>query len=456
MIHRITRRALAPTLALLAVITSGCEDEVKQNPPPKEKGSQAAGEASTGASTAIGASTADPRNLYERLGGEPAIQAVVDEFLARVGSDARINKRFEGANMPRLRDLLVQQICAASGGPQPYKGRDMKVVHAGMGIQDAEFDALVDDLIGALDKFKVPVREKSELLAALGPMRADIVEKPPTAEERLARAEARITRLERAIDALNMRLDAVASHDPGAGATTGGKSSGKSSMGGKGAPRPAPSPAPAAGKGGMEKPAAQPKAKTAAKFEGFTDAEKALAAELVERYSNAEAKQGEARSDLVGSRLPHTAFFSSNGDAYDVSHFEGRKRLVLVIMRGFAGAVCINCSTQTLSLADKIEEFKAKNAEVVLVYPGEVETVAAFLDAVRSLREGFAPPFPIVLDVDLAAVRTYSIQGSLAKPTTLILDEKGIVRYAYVGKQPADRPSAADMLKALDAIPAAE
>ena len=71
--------------------------------------------------------------------------------------------------------LLVEQICAASGGPCTYTGRDMKTAHAGMGITSPQFDALVEDLVATLDKFKVPVREKNELLSVLGPMKSDIV-----------------------------------------------------------------------------------------------------------------------------------------------------------------------------------------------------------------------------------------------------------------------------------------
>ena len=97
-------------------------------------------------------------------------------------------------------------------------------------------------------------------------------------------------------------------------------------------------------------------------------------------------------------------------------------------------------------------EFRTRGAEVVLVYPGAAETLPAFLDSVRGLREGFVPPFPVVLDVDLAAVKTFRIEGSLAKPTSMILDADGIVRYAYVGKQPADRPSAKELLAAVDRI----
>ena len=72
---------------------------------------------------------------------------------------------------------LVEQICAASSGPCEYKGKDMKTAHTGMGIKDADFNALVDDLVKALDKYKVPEKEKSELLGALGGMKGDIVSK---------------------------------------------------------------------------------------------------------------------------------------------------------------------------------------------------------------------------------------------------------------------------------------
>ena len=115
-------------------------------------------------------------SLYQRLGGLEAITAVVDDFVANVADDSRINARFANTDIPRLKRLLVEQICAGTGGPCTYTGRDMKTTHAGMGITDAEFDALVEDLVRSLDKFKVPAAEKEELLGILGPMKADIVE----------------------------------------------------------------------------------------------------------------------------------------------------------------------------------------------------------------------------------------------------------------------------------------
>lgn len=115
------------------------------------------------------------QSLYARLGGKPAITAVVDDFIGNVAADSRINGRFANANIPRLKMQLVDQICAASGGPCTYTGKDMVSAHKGMNIRSAEFDALVEDLVKSLDKFKVPAKEKGELLGALGPLKPAIV-----------------------------------------------------------------------------------------------------------------------------------------------------------------------------------------------------------------------------------------------------------------------------------------
>jgi hemoglobin len=121
------------------------------------------------------AAVAQQRSLYDRLGGETAIAAVVDDFIKNVAADKRINKFFAKANIDLLKVRLTKQICQATGGPCIYTGRDMKSAHAGMGIQNKHFDALVQDLGKSLKKFKVPAREQKELVAALGPMRKDIV-----------------------------------------------------------------------------------------------------------------------------------------------------------------------------------------------------------------------------------------------------------------------------------------
>lgn len=116
-------------------------------------------------------------SLYDRLGGKGAITAVVDDFVGNVAADKRINGRFANANIPHLKEKLVEQICAGSGGPCSYTGLDMKTAHTGMKIADAEFGALVEDLVKTLNKFKVPAQEQNELLGVLGPMKSDIVGK---------------------------------------------------------------------------------------------------------------------------------------------------------------------------------------------------------------------------------------------------------------------------------------
>ncbi len=115
------------------------------------------------------------KSLYDRLGGLDAITAVVDDFVANVAADTRINAMFANADIKNLKAKLVEQICEATGGPCKYTGKNMKESHVGMNIKEADFNALVEDLVKSLDKFKVPEKEKGELLGALGSMKGDIV-----------------------------------------------------------------------------------------------------------------------------------------------------------------------------------------------------------------------------------------------------------------------------------------
>ena len=116
--------------------------------------------------------------LYQRLGGREAIKQVVDDFVANLAADPRVNARFKGldaAKMAKLQTDLADQICDVTGGPCAYLGRDMKTVHAGMNITEAEWNATVEDLVKTLNKFKVGAKEQQELLGALGGMKKDIV-----------------------------------------------------------------------------------------------------------------------------------------------------------------------------------------------------------------------------------------------------------------------------------------
>jgi hemoglobin len=114
-------------------------------------------------------------SLYDRLGGKDAITVVIDDFVANVAADKRINARFAKTNIPHLKQMLVEQVCQATGGPCTYTGKSMKDAHKGMKITEADFNALVEDLTQSLDKHNVGATEKSELLTALGGMKGDIV-----------------------------------------------------------------------------------------------------------------------------------------------------------------------------------------------------------------------------------------------------------------------------------------
>ncbi len=121
------------------------------------------------------ASAQTQKSLYDRLGGQAAIVAVVDDFVGNVAKDKRINGFFAHADIPHLKMELVDQICSATGGPCTYTGKDMKTAHAGMGIHSRDFNALVGDLGKTLKKFKVPKKEQGELVAILAPLKKDIV-----------------------------------------------------------------------------------------------------------------------------------------------------------------------------------------------------------------------------------------------------------------------------------------
>jgi len=119
-------------------------------------------------------------SLYKRLGGYDAIAAVVDDFIMRLVNDKQFARFFGGASTDskkRLRQLIVEQLCEATGGPCFYTGRSMKASHGGLGITEAEWQAAAKHLAATLDKFKVPQQEKEEVLTIVTSLKKDIVEK---------------------------------------------------------------------------------------------------------------------------------------------------------------------------------------------------------------------------------------------------------------------------------------
>jgi hemoglobin len=117
-------------------------------------------------------------SLYKRLGGREGISTVVNDFAANMVADPRVNERFKDKKpeeLERFKSRIADQICEATGGPCSYYGKDMKTAHEGMRISEAEWNATVENLVKALDKNNVDAKSKQELLAALGPLKKDIV-----------------------------------------------------------------------------------------------------------------------------------------------------------------------------------------------------------------------------------------------------------------------------------------
>jgi hemoglobin len=132
--------------------------------------------------TSVNPGLAQNHSLYHRLGGYDALAAVTDEFIGRLATDKELARFFTGASddsKKRIRQLVVDFLCQATGGPCVYIGRDMKTVHKGLKITDRDWDISVKHLAATLEKFKVPEREKKEVLAAVSGLKKDIVEQQP-------------------------------------------------------------------------------------------------------------------------------------------------------------------------------------------------------------------------------------------------------------------------------------
>lgn len=118
---------------------------------------------------------AHQRSLYDRIGGQPVITAIVDSFIERFGDDTRVAPTFAKSDIPRFRKLLIEQFCDLTGGGCKYTGRDMKTTHDGMHLTESQFNAIVEDLEDAMNRQRIPINLQNELIAKLAPLRQDII-----------------------------------------------------------------------------------------------------------------------------------------------------------------------------------------------------------------------------------------------------------------------------------------
>lgn len=133
-----------------------------------------------GSDAEVDAGPPAPQTLYDRLGGKDGVSAVVDSLIKNVSADPDLKKFFAKDTGPKLdhfKQMLNDQFCEAGGGPCKYTGKDMKTAHAGMKINDAQWDAFVKDFTLACAENKVGDKELGELLAIVAPMHDDVV--PP-------------------------------------------------------------------------------------------------------------------------------------------------------------------------------------------------------------------------------------------------------------------------------------
>lgn len=159
---RKTLHSLAILLVLLCVVAPARARQGQQMSPPQQPGQQTL-----------------ERTLYQRLGGYDAIAAAVDDFVGRLVGDRRFARFFAGFSNDskrRIRQHIIDQLCAAAGGPCVYTGRSMRTSHEGLGITEEDWNAAARHLVASLDRFHVPQREKDEVLAIVNTLKSEIVE----------------------------------------------------------------------------------------------------------------------------------------------------------------------------------------------------------------------------------------------------------------------------------------
>lgn len=113
--------------------------------------------------------------LYDRIGGEPAARAICEDIWTNHTVNPIVNNRFSNSNPVYVKQMVFEIFAAATGGPVEYTGKDMLTTHAGMNISDMEFNAVVDDVLKALDMNNVSAAERGEVLAILWSVKDQIV-----------------------------------------------------------------------------------------------------------------------------------------------------------------------------------------------------------------------------------------------------------------------------------------
>ncbi|WP_435007156.1 group I truncated hemoglobin [Tundrisphaera lichenicola] len=169
---KVAQREIDELVGIIATTKDAIVEKVRDTPPPPPVPVPAVPDVPI-----------DPNSLWARLGGEPAIRAVVHDFVAKAADDPKVDFTRGGKypldadGVKHIEQLLVEQISSVSGGPLKYTGREMKPAHAGMAITEAQFDAIAGDLVAVLKVYRVPQKEIDELIGIIATTTDAIVEK---------------------------------------------------------------------------------------------------------------------------------------------------------------------------------------------------------------------------------------------------------------------------------------
>jgi peroxiredoxin len=166
---------------------------------------------------------------------------------------------------------------------------------------------------------------------------------------------------------------------------------------------------------------------------------------------NAPKPQGTGElKEWYGKELPFQKMKGVDGTEIDVTQFRGKKKVMIVVLRGFLGEVCCYCVAQTKALSQSRERLVALGVEVLVIYPGARENEQSFEQAYKATFNEGAPPYRVFYDPNLDLVTQLGIEGDLASPSTILLDKEGKIQFFYKGEHRADRPAAKKLIQFIE------
>ncbi|MBL8755577.1 MAG: redoxin domain-containing protein [Planctomycetes bacterium] len=162
-------------------------------------------------------------------------------------------------------------------------------------------------------------------------------------------------------------------------------------------------------------------------------------------------KDGELQ-EWYGKPMPFQTMKGVDGKDVDLGQYRGKKQVMVVVLRGFLGEVCAYCVAQTKALSQQREKLEQLGVEVLVIYPGAKENEASFEQAYKMTFNEGGPPYRVFYDPNLELVKQLGIDGDLAKPSTIIVDKEGMIRFFYKGEHKADRPAAKKLLEIIEGM----